>query len=308
METFGITLHRMIIFFLILLLGAFCGKKGIISKEYLPNLQQLVTKVFLPVVIFYGTYKGATLKDVVDNAGVILFAAAFYALLFLVLFGLAKLLRLQPDYDKGFTFCFLFGNTLFVGMPLLTALFPETGMLYLALFSIIDQAVFWTLGIWLATARDRGFRFSLKSFVTPNTISLALVFALIAFGVPLPSVLLDTLQVVNNGTGALCMLYLGALMYFSDWKPVLRRAELYVGIVVKMVVLPIVGGHVFTLLGIPHEMAVAMVVLMSLPVMTVVPMIARAHGNCGEYAAGITVVTLAASVITVPLVQLLTFL
>lgn len=308
METFGITLHRMIIFFLILLLGAFCGKKGIISKEYLPNLQQLVTKVFLPVVIFYGTYKGATWQDVVDNAGVVLFAAVFYALLLLVLFGLAKLMRLQPDYDKGFTFCFLFGNTLFVGMPLLTALFPETGMLYLALFSIIDQAVFWTLGIWLATARDRGFRFSPKSFVTPNTISLALVFALIAFGVPLPSVLLDTLQVVNNGTGALCMLYLGALMYFSNWKPVLRRAELYVGIVVKMVALPIIGGHVFTLLGIPHEMAVAMVVLMSLPVMTVVPMIARAHGNCGEYAAGITVVTLAASVITVPLVQLLAFL
>lgn len=308
METFGITLHRMIIFFLILLLGAFCGKKGIISKEYLPNLQQLVTKVFLPAVIFYGTYQGATWQDIVDNAGVVLFAAVFYALLLLVLFGLAKLMRLQPDYDKGFTFCFLFGNTLFVGMPLLTALFPETGMLYLALFSIIDQAVFWTLGIWLATARDRGFRFSPKSFVTPNTISLALVFALIAFGVPLPSVLLDTLQVVNNGTGALCMLYLGALMYFSDWKPVLRHAELYVGIVVKMVALPIIGGHVFTLLDIPHEMAVAMVVLMSLPVMTVVPMIARAHGNCGEYAAGITVVTLAASVITVPLVQLLAFL
>jgi len=51
-----------------------------------------------------------------------------------------------------------------------------------------------------------------------------------------------------------------------------------------------------------------MVVLMSLPVMTVVPMIARAYGNCGEYAAGVTVVTLAASVVTVPVVQLLAFL
>ena len=307
MQAFDITLHRMIIFFLILLLGAFCGKKRIISEEYLPQLQLLVTKIFLPVVIFYGTYQGATWQDVVDNVAIIAFAAIFYAVVGLLLFGIAKLMRLEHDYDKGFTFCFLFGNTLFVGMPLLTALFPEKGMLYLALFSIIDQLVFWTVGIWLATGRDRAYRFTPKSFITPNTISLALVFAFIALSVPLPPVLLDTLQVINNGTGALCMLYLGALMYFSDWKSVLKRADLYVGIAVKMVVLPIVGGHVMLLLGVPHDLAVAMVVLMSLPVMTVVPMIARAYGNCGEYAAGVTAVTLAAAVVTVPIVQLLAF-
>ena len=77
MDTFGIVLHRMIIFFLILLLGAFCGRKKIIAEEYLPNLQQLITKVFLPVLIFYGTYTGANWQDVVDNAAIIVFAAIF---------------------------------------------------------------------------------------------------------------------------------------------------------------------------------------------------------------------------------------
>ena len=308
METFGITLNRMVIFFLILLLGAFCGKRKIITAEDLPSLQMLVTKIFLPAVIFYGTYKGATLEAIVQNLPMIGFAIVFYAAVGLLLFGLAKLMRLEGDYDKGFTFCFLFGNTLFVGMPLLTALFPERGMLYLALFTIVDQAVFWTVGIWLATGRDRVYRFSLKSLVTPNTISLALVFALVVFSVPLPGVLLDALQVLYNGTGALCMLYLGALMHFSNWKQVLKRKDLYIGILVKMVALPVIGGHVLAFVGMPHDLAVAMVVLMSLPVMTVVPMIARAHGNCGEYAAGVTAVTLAASVVTVPLVQLLAFM
>ena len=297
----------MIIFFLILLLGAFCGKRKIITADYLSNLQMLVTKIFLPVVIFYGTYKGATLEMIVQNLSMIVFAVVFYAVVGLFLFGLAKLMRLEGDYNKGFTFCFLFGNTLFVGMPLLTALFPEQGMLYLALFTIVDQAVFWTVGIWLATGRNRSYKFSFKNFITPNTVSLALVFVLVVFSVPLPSVLLDTLQVLYSGTGALCMLYLGALMYFSDWKRVLRRKDLYIGILVKMVVLPVIGGHVLAFIGMPHDLAVAMVVLMSLPVMTVVPMIARAHGNCGEYAAGVTAVTLAASVVTVPLVQLLAF-
>ena len=298
----------MIIFFLILLLGAFCGKKKIISEDYMPNLQQLITKIFLPVVIFYGTYQGATLKDIIENSSIIAFAAIFYVVVGAILFGTARAMRLEGDYDKGFTFCFLFGNTLFVGMPLLIALFPEKGMLYLALFSIVDQLVFWTVGIWLATARDRAFKFTPKSFVTPNTISLALVFAFVALSVPIPHVVLDTLQVIYNGTGALCMLYLGALMYFSDWKSVLKRKDLYVGIVLKMIILPVIGGHIMMLTGLSQELMVAMVVLMSLPVMTVVPMIAKAYGNCGDYAAGVTAVTLAASVVTVPLVQLLAFL
>ena len=98
------------------------------------------------------------------------------------------------------------------------------------------------------------------------------------------------------------MLLLGALMYFADWKAVLRRVDLYVGIAVKMVLLPVLVGRVLAYAGVSAELSCAMVVLMSLPVMTVVPMIAKANGDCGDYAAGVTAVTLAASVVTVPLV------
>lgn len=51
-----------------------------------------------------------------------------------------------------------------------------------------------------------------------------------------------------------------------------------------------------------------MVAIMALPIMTVVPMIAKQNGHEGDYAAGMTVVTLVASAVTIPLVQLLAFL
>ena len=49
------------------------------------------------------------------------------------------------------------------------------------------------------------------------------------------------LSTVSSATTGMCMLYLGALASFSRVLPVLKRPELYVGIVVKMVVLPVVG-------------------------------------------------------------------
>lgn len=177
----------------------------------------------------------------------------------------------------------------------------------MALFSIVDQALFWTFGIYLAAARDRAVSFSLRSVVTPNTVALtlALVFALV--GVPVPQLALDTLDVIGSATTALCMMYLGAMLCYSQWAQALKCKELYVGIAVKMVLLPVITGHALMMFGLPEDMMVSLVIIASLPVMTVVPMIARAHGNEGDYAAGITVVTLVASVLTIPLVQLLAF-
>ena len=305
---FEITLERMIIFFLILSIGFAAGKLSIITRDYLPQFAKLITKIFLPVLLFWSTFHGTTWQMVEDNAGVILFSAIFYASITVVTFLIAKAMRIRPDRDRVFMFCFIFGNTGFVGMPLLSALFPDTGLLYMALFSIVDQTVFWTFGIWLATARDRMMRFNLKSFLTPNIVALVLALSCIAIQVQLPQVICDTLSTVSSATSALCMMYLGAMLCFSKWSQALRCPELYVGIAVKMILLPVIGGHIMQAIGLPQEFCIAMVAIMALPIMTVVPMIAKQNGHEGDYAAGMTVVTLVASVVTIPLVQLLAFL
>ena len=305
---FEVTLHRMIIFFIILAVGFIAGKTGVIKKDYLPNLAQIITKILLPVLIFYGTVSSATKENIVANWTIIVFALAFYVAVGLILFGLAKLMRLKGDRDKVFTFCFLFGNTGFVGVPLLVALFPDAGMLYMMLFSIVDQAIFWTVGIWLATARDRKMELNAKSLLTPNIIAMVLALVFVVIDIPLPAVINDTLSTISNATSAMCMMYLGAMVCFSKWAQVIKCKELYVGIIVKMMVLPVIGGHILMMTGLSSEVMVSMVAIMSLPIMTVVPMIATMHGHEGEYATGMTVVTLVVSVLTIPLVQLLAFM
>ena len=304
-----VTLHQMVIFFLILMVGFIVGKTGLFKREQMGGLAQIITKVLLPVLIFYATVGSATPQSIAANWFIIAFGVVFYIVMALILFALAKLMRLKGDRDKVFTFCFLFGNTGFVGVPLLVALFPESGMLYMMLFSVVDQLVFWTFGIWLATARDRKTRFSVKSLLTPNIISIVLALAFVVFGIPVPGVVNDTLAVISDATSGMCMIYLGLLVCFSKWTQVVKCKELYMGIAAKMLLLPILGGHLLMAIGgLSPDAMVSMVVIMSLPVMTVVPMIASMYGNEGEYATGITVVTLVLSVVTIPLVQLLAFM
>lgn len=124
---FEITLERMIIFFLILFVGFATGKLSIITRDYLPQLAKLITKVFLPVLLFWSTFRGTTWQMVADNALAIVFSVVFYASIAAVTFLIAKVMRIRPDRDRVFMLCFVFGNTGFVGMPLLSALFPTRG-------------------------------------------------------------------------------------------------------------------------------------------------------------------------------------
>ena len=302
---FQVMLHQMIVFFLVLAVGFAAGKGRIIEKDYLPKFAKLITSVFLPVMIFAYTRSGSTRGALLANWPIVVFAFVWYAGITGIMYCLAKLMRLPHDRDRVFTFCFIFGNTGFVGTPLLAALYPEGGLMYMGLFALVDVAYFWTGGLFWATARDREFNVSIRGFLTPNVIAIVLAFAFILLELPLPDVIDDTLMTIANATGACCMVYLGALVCFSKWTDALRCKELYVGMLTKMILVPLVGGKILFALGWPSDVATSMVVIMSLPVMTVVPMIAAHRGHEGDYAAGITMVTLVTSVATIPLVQFL---
>ena len=90
-------------------------------------------------------------------------------------------------------------------------------------------------------------------------------------------------------------------MCFSDVLAAVRRKELYVGVAVKMVLLPCAIALLLHQTPLPSDMVTAITLIAALPTMTIVPMIAAQRGPPGDYAAGITVATLAFSLITIPL-------
>ncbi len=304
---FELTLNQMIIFFLIFAVGFLAARLKIISKEGMSNLARLITKVLLPVMIAYSTCANCTRDTIIQNWQMILLSAAFYALISFIVFLVSKALKLEHDKDRVFQFCFIFGNTGFVGVPLLAAVFPDAGLIYMMMFSIVDQLVFWTYGIWLSTARGRTVKgFSLKQLITPNIIAVVIALVILFLQIPIPKLIMSGAGTISAATSAMCMMYLGALANFSNVRPVLKRPELYIGILVKMVALPILVGKLLMMSGMfSEQMIMGLTIIMALPVMTVVPMIATANGDEGEYATGITVVTLVVSIFTIPLVAFL---
>lgn len=72
-----------------------------------------------------------------------------------------------------------------------------------------------------------------------------------------------------------------------------------------MILLPICFGEVLKIFGIASDMRGTMILIAGLPTMTAIPMLVKNGGNEGEYATGITMLTLAASLVTLPLISLI---
>lgn len=311
------TLHQMILFFLILGVGFVAGKCHVVKKDFLGEFSGFIVTILLPAQTFYCIYASATRQTVFDNLSMVALAAAFYAVAIVLTWLLAKLLRLKGDRSRVFRLCFIFGNTGFVGTPLLAALFPENGLLYMALFTLVDQPLLWTYGVYLSTAQHDApgdphgkhkLNINWKSFISANTIALACAFVCVLAAIPLPGIVVDTMQSISSATPALCMMYLGALLCFSDWAGALKRPDLYVGVAAKMVALPVISGKLLLWSGMfPQELVEALVIIIALPVMTLVPILAQKNGHEGDYAAGTTVATLVISIVSIPLVVWLSF-
>lgn len=167
----------------------------------------------------------------------------------------------------------------------------------------VDQVLFWTYGIWLSTARGRqGAGFNVKMLASPNIIAIILALIVALSGLTLPDIVSDALSTVSRAATPMCMLFLGAMVYFNKIGPALMRLDSYALVIVKMIALPIIAGICASVLGFSADIVGCIVLYIALPVMTVVPMVSAQNGAEGSYATGLAVMTFVACVITIPLV------
>lgn len=75
----------------------------------------------------------------------------------------------------------VFGNVGFMGIPIITSIYPEKGMLYISVFTVIDQLMLWTLGVKLTSpAEKESGKFNPRKLINPVTVAIILAHALCA--------------------------------------------------------------------------------------------------------------------------------
>ncbi len=308
MEQFFIVLNQIGIFLILIIFGILAVKFGILDEHSLGSVSKLVMRMALPAYIFINTAEGATRQGLAESLLVIPLAIALYLMLFLLSLLLEKVFQLKGNRSHVFRAIVMFGNVGFMGIPLVVELYPDTALLYISLFTILDQGLFWTYGVSLtkpvSDQKEKVSLKNLKNLLSPALIAIVGATILVLLNVHLPKLLITTLSKLGASSMPLSLLYIGGMLSMTDVRKVLRCGELYAEIGLKMLVLPLVFFIVMKLLNVPADMAGTMTFLTGLPAINMVAMLSKNNGSDGDYSVCAVMMTTIACLITLPLVSL----
>lgn len=309
MQYFQIVIGQIGTFIIYAAIGVIAVKAKVFDKQGLDILARLITKICLPLLIFTNTINGVTRQAFLSSLHVLAVAAAMYACLGAVCTGLAALFRLQGNERNVYRASSMFGNVGFMGIPVICALFPDEGPLYIALITVIDQLALWTVGVDLTAPVEQISRLSVRErvhkMINPATVGLALAVCGVLLGVALPETLNTALVKTGSAATPLAMIYLGGMFCCIDLKKYLFKKEFYAAVLIKMCACPLLICAVLrSIPGVATALAVTMGVIAAMPGMSSVAMLAQNQKSAGDYSAGMIFFTTLCSIVTLPLVCL----
>ena len=309
MNYFSIVLEQIEIFVVYMLIGIFAVKMHFLDRQKLGMLSGCITKILLPLLIFTNTINGTTREQFLSSAVIILLAAILYLALYVVSTVLAKLLRIDCKHESLYRACTMFGNCGFMGIPIITALYPEQGGLYIAMYTVIDQLALWTVGMDLTAPVDNAKKLStsqrLRKMINPATVAILAGVFVVLTGIKLPSIVVTALAKTGAAASPLAMVYLGGVFCYIKIIDYLKLKEVYATIVVKMLFLPILVYAVLSHIPVVNQnVAVTIGILCALPTMSSVAMMAESQHSDSDYATGFIFVTTLLSIVTLPVVCL----
>lgn len=304
----GIIVNQLLMFSILIGMGAIAYWRKIISPEAKDNLAKIIINLTLPLLIF-STFSNMEYSPLLIRNGVIVFAMAF--LNFGVLYGVgeisSRLLGLPHKQRVVHSLHTMLGNTVFIGFPLLDALFPGgVGIFYGAMYEMASNIVTFTFGIYkLDSETSRG---GWRRLLNMNTGAIMLGMVFLLLGLKLPQVIGIPFEMLGKTTTPLSMVYIGVMLASINIRKAISQKSIFVLSFNKLFFVPILLAAVylliFSLVGIPlsRESFFVLMLQTAMPCQTVLVVLAYTYKKDEILAAANLFVTTLISIVSLPVV------
>ncbi len=304
-----IIINQILILGFIVCVGVIAARTGIISETLKEGIASLVFNITLPLLIISSLTSLDITLELLRN-GFLVIVMTYLSIFFLLFMGrLSSILqKMKRETSSIHILHTAFGNTVFLGFPLMNALFPGgEALFYATLFYLVSNSVIWTAGVnILNPSSERGMMQKMKNMLNPNTIAFIVGITLMLAGINLPSVIDIPLSGLGQTTSYLSMLYIGGMLAQTDIRGVFRRRQVYILSLNKMIISPVLlilfFNVIFELFSLHIDpIAFSVVVLQAgTPCMAIIVVLARMFNADDGHATENVFITTLLSLFTLP--------
>ncbi len=291
--------------FIAIAIGFVSVKTGYLTADMRTVLSKIIIKITLPLMIITSLLSKELSSDTAVNAAVAAVSAVVVmTVLYFLGLGTANLFRLKEPTKTLHAVLSGSGNVGFLGYPVALAVFGTEGLFYAVIYGMVNDAIFWTAGVYLINRSGGSLvgKQALKKLINPNTVAFLIGIPLLFLGVKLPPLLNDTFTGIGSVTTYMSMLFIGMTLATIDIKSLYKRVSMIAPALIKMVITPVIAVMLFVQFGLNPVTIGAVVLEIAMPAQTVASIVAMEAASDEKYAAEYIFFSTLLSLITLPLI------
>ena len=308
MQGFGTIISSIVYLAIIIGIGFVSFKTGYMTQDAKATLSKVVVRITLPLLVINTLTKLTITPELMKNA-IFIVITSFVCISVLYIIGvlIGKLFKLEKATAVVHSIMMAFGNVVFLGYPLIQALYGETGLFYAACYAFVNDALVWTFAVYqLAKYGNNSVdKLPWQKCISPPTVSFAIAIVMMIFGLKVTGVLARVFDSVGSMTTPISMLFIGATLASVDLKSILKRLAIMPAFLIKMLVVPALLTMI--LVHIPVDPVAKCVVAfqIAMPSQTIMAIISQEYKADTTYAAAVIFTTTLLSMATLPLMYMI---
>lgn len=302
MLDFTALLNKMLVFLVLMVIGYVLARRGKLDRGAVKAMSFLTLNVFLTGSILNSTL-GANVELSWGELGRVLLVIWVMQLLgYLVAWLAARLTPVDREHKPLFELLMSMGNTMFVGLPIVDALFPGSyGAFYVSLSCLPFNVLLFTYGAWRIQSGREGIRFRLRDIFSIPLLAALLALVLFLLKPSLPPAVKGLISILAGATTPLSMLVIGASLGTVSLLDAFRSGKLYLASAVRLLLIPLLTWLVCRLFTADPVLLMTMVIVAGCPAAVVVTVMANQYDRDAAYTAEGTLQSTALSMLTIPL-------
>lgn len=300
-ENILITAQQVLILFVLVGIGWFCGKKNIIKENAVGSLIDIALYIVTPCVIvvsFQREFNRELLEGLIKT-----FIAAFASHLISII--TAKLLIRDKRKEREYVmrFAVVFSNCGYMSLPLQSALLGSEGTFYGAAYIAVFNIFVWTYGVYLMSGDKNSIK-PLTLLKTPAIIGIVAGAVMFVCSISLPEVILSPMNHLANLNTPIPMMIIGYNLARASFKGsgLFTSPSAVLCMVCRLVISPIICAALMYLCGLRGAVLVACTIAASAPSAANTNMFAVKFDRDAALSAQLVSVTTVLSAITMPLI------
>ena len=316
-----IVFQRMLVLLAMMLVGFFSYKKGVFKEKSLGDLSKFVVNIVNPLLVIDGVLgkdSGAGSAAIRQN---ILMMIIYYIILLVISIPVASLLKVKKSSSYLYQLMMIFSNVGFMGIPVITSLYGDGCVLYIAFYILGYNLLLYTYGLFLV---DKSVRYSegdpgasghkdpafnkvsllgtLGKIFNAGVIACILAVLIFAFSLKVPQPAQQFVSMLGSCAVPLSMVLIGASMAQQSFKTLLTDKKVYLFLTIRMIVMPIIAALIVRNIAFDRQVIGVFGLMMAMPIGSIVVLLAKQQGADETVCTRASVISTLASVITIPLV------